>query len=398
LRQQVLGVPTRKDDEYFISEEVVENTIVHNLRSEGTYDISVDADSFCKMVTCQEGDTQGTIAMLGWNTSSRDRLECSSTITKSMAKIPLFCYHYDPRYLHKTVNAHYQGRIAIRASRATDDLIMRCTGNCSHSRDHCRSTFVVGFTESYIKGHLLDRNAPVTMRVRVTGNCKHIKGVSYKWVSGIIRQEIIQEQSHTPNGRFNNPRPRDLFEDNNYTMNPSDRNALSGVRTMQQVYNIKREMVRNTQSAWGISGKCAITDLCEQIRKTRLEDRNGRILLNQLNPSGSTPDFGCLGIVRVMEFDFDADDSNNNLQDYKDSTDFKVILMTKNGAMLAHDMAVDGRATWVYDGSKSDIDFGTSIQEGSCNQQWKLWASSTFQIKNNVHPWHRSSAKTLVQY
>jgi hypothetical protein len=44
----------------------------------------------------------------------------------------------------------------------------------------------------------------------------------------------------------------------------------------------------------------------------------------------------CLGIVRRFDFNFDADDEYNGIKDYKDSTNFKFVMIPRNGVMLAH--------------------------------------------------------------
>jgi hypothetical protein len=182
-----------------------------------------------------------------------------------------------------------------------------------------------------------------------------------------MRHEILSQQSCGPNGKYSNPRPKDLFQDINYTITPTSKNALAGVRTIKQVYNLKSEMTKNLHSAWGINGKCKFEDLNKIICETRKEDRDGRLLLHKMNATGPPPDMRFLGIVRRFDFNFDADYDYNGIKDYKDSTNFKFIMIPRNGVMLAHDQNVDGRGTWVYDGSKSEIDFGTKVAEGSCN-------------------------------
>jgi hypothetical protein len=37
-------------------------------------------------------------------------------------------------------------------------------------------------------------------------------------------------------------------------------------------------------------------------------------------------------------------------------------MIPRNGGMLAHDQNVDGRGTWVYDGSKSEINLALKLQ------------------------------------
>jgi hypothetical protein len=151
LRQQVLGTASRKSNEYFISEEVLDGDVVHNLRSEAVYTVPVDAQSFANMVNCQT-NPDGSISSLAWNAKTSNRLLCSSTFTKCMDKLPLFCLHFDARYTHKSVHSRFTGKPAERPSCVTDDLVMKCDGHCSHKRDHCRSTFVIGFTEADIRG------------------------------------------------------------------------------------------------------------------------------------------------------------------------------------------------------------------------------------------------------
>jgi hypothetical protein len=159
---------------------------------------------------------------------------------------------------------------------------MKCDGHCAHKRDHCRSTFVIGFTEADIRGFLDGSTSSVPMKVVVSGNCVHIAGVSYRRLNGVMRHEIVSQQSCGSNGKYSNPRPKDLFLDNNYIITPTSKNALAGVRNIKQAYNLKSEMTKNLHSAWGINGKCKFEDLNKIICETRKEDRDGRLLLHKM--------------------------------------------------------------------------------------------------------------------
>jgi len=135
-----------------------------------------------------------------------------------------------------------------------------------------------------------------------------------------MRQEILSQQSCGSNDTYSNPRPKDLFQDNNYTITPTSTNALAGIHSIKQVYHLKSEMTKNLHLAWGINGKCMFEDLNKIICKTRKEDRGARLLLHKMNPSSPPPDMRCFVIVRRFDFNFDADNEYHGIGDYKDST------------------------------------------------------------------------------
>jgi hypothetical protein len=130
----------------------------------------------------------------------------------------------------------------IRESKAAHGLAMVLKGKCVHSKDHCWSTFLLGFSEESILG-FLDGNNSVLMKCIVKNDCDHIKGKKFHRCQGIFRQEIIEKHTMDVDGNYVNPHPKDLLKSNNPAVNPD----MSPTPTM-------------VNSLYGIEGSSDIED------------------------------------------------------------------------------------------------------------------------------------------
>jgi hypothetical protein len=382
LHQTGIDSPLRREirvqrnpdlNSYYMSEHTLINGQVSvKYQSEGVYEFQVPVETFYSIVEVTFVDGARVIETLSWKTSEGVKNYRSTTLTKILGQHPMFFDHYEPRYTHCHVLAQFHPESRFldrRESRAAHGLAMVSKGKCVHSKDHCQSTFLLGFSQESILG-LWDGNNSVVMKCIVKNDCDHIKGKKYHRCQGIFRQEIIEKHAMDVDGNYLNPRPKDLLKSNNPAVNTEMSPTMGGLTNIRQASNLKAQIAKNVNSLYGIEGSSDLEDWYQINENIRSIDEEQRMVKHKFEGRDGKPYMKALGVTRLYMCDYDVDDENRH------STPIKLVFCTLNNVRIFNKTGSGRTANWHYDGSGFNLKLGVVKKKGGHCQAWQLWMTN----------------------